>query len=129
LHRNRFFLSTVLSVLLCASSVRPVDSAASNWVQNYGGANYDEAYSLVQTSDEGYALAGYTDSFGAGDHDFWLVKTDENGVAPNGSGQVPFPTEIIYAVTAVIITLIVAIILIMLKKNRKRLGVCHCRIR
>ncbi len=41
---------------------------------------YDEiAYSLIQTLDGGYALAGSTDSIGAGNHDFWLVKTDADG--------------------------------------------------
>ena len=49
------------------------------WNQTYGGTNDDRAYALVQTNDGGYALAGHTDSFGAGDHDFWLVKTDATG--------------------------------------------------
>ena len=49
------------------------------WSQTYGGANFDEAYSMIQTSDGGYALAGYTESFGAGAADFWLVKTDSAG--------------------------------------------------
>jgi len=49
------------------------------WNQTYGGTERDLAYSLVQTSDGGFALAGYTESFGAGDYDYWLVKTDANG--------------------------------------------------
>ena len=49
------------------------------WNHTYGGINPDRAYSLVETSDRGYALAGSTSSFGAGDNDFWLVKTDLNG--------------------------------------------------
>jgi hypothetical protein len=55
--------------------------AAGNvqWNMTYGGASYDRAYALVQTGDGGYALAGYTDSFGAGTVDFWLVKTDASG--------------------------------------------------
>lgn len=49
------------------------------WSRTYGGTGNDEAYSIVQTPDGGYALAGYTHSFGAGDSDFWLVKTDALG--------------------------------------------------
>ena len=41
----------------------------------------DGAYSVVQTSDGGYAMAGHTDSFGAGNYDFWLVKVDASGNA------------------------------------------------
>ena len=60
------------------------------WNQSYGGGAMDLAYSLIATSDGGYALAGVTTSFSVGDGqflagdvgDFWLVKTDENGVAP-----------------------------------------------
>jgi len=49
------------------------------WNQTYGGAEDDFAHSLVKTPDGGYALTGYTKSFGAGDRDFWLIKTDEVG--------------------------------------------------
>jgi hypothetical protein len=49
------------------------------WSHTYGGAGHDCAYSMVQTSDGGYALAGETGSYGAGDGDFYLVKTDTDG--------------------------------------------------
>jgi len=45
----------------------------------YGGHEYDECYAVKQTSDGGCVLAGYTESFGAGITDFWLVKTNANG--------------------------------------------------
>jgi hypothetical protein len=48
----------------------------TEWNRTYGGAGYDYAYCAVQTSDGGYALAGFTNSFGAG---MWLVKTDAAG--------------------------------------------------
>jgi hypothetical protein len=51
----------------------------TEWNKTYGGTGDDEAYSLVQTSDGGYALAGYTLSYGAGSEDFWLIKTDAEG--------------------------------------------------
>lgn len=49
------------------------------WNRTYGGGNYDVAETMVQTTDGGYALIGYTSSKGAGDYDAWLVKTYANG--------------------------------------------------
>jgi hypothetical protein len=39
----------------------------------------EEGHSLIQTSDGGYAIAGYTESFGAGEADVYVVKLDANG--------------------------------------------------
>jgi hypothetical protein len=49
------------------------------WNQTYGGAEMDEAWSLVRCQSGGYALAGTTNSSGAGDVDAWLVLTDTAG--------------------------------------------------
>jgi hypothetical protein len=49
------------------------------WSKTYGGNNYDGAYSAQQTRDGGYILAGITQSFGAGESDVYLIKTDEHG--------------------------------------------------
>lgn len=49
------------------------------WNGTYGGANDEEASCIIQTDDEGYAIVGSTNSFGAGDWDVWLVKTYANG--------------------------------------------------
>jgi hypothetical protein len=67
----------VLLVLL--SFVVVVEADTLRWDYAYGGTENDWGYSLVQTSDGGYVIAGQTDSFGAGSGDFWLVKTDEFG--------------------------------------------------
>lgn len=59
--------------------VRTDASGSAQWNKTYGGASWDLAIALADSSDGGYALAGYTGSFGAGSADFWLVKTDANG--------------------------------------------------
>lgn len=45
------------------------------WSKTLGGENHDICYAVVQTSDGDYVMAGYTESYGAGQADFWLVKT------------------------------------------------------
>jgi hypothetical protein len=49
------------------------------WAKTYGGTDNDYAYYVCQTSDGGYAIIGRTKSFGAGDYDIYLIKTDNLG--------------------------------------------------
>ncbi|MGC8931577.1 MAG: hypothetical protein ACP5K6_08610, partial [Dictyoglomus sp.] len=57
------------------------------WEKTYGGSSYDRAYSIQQTTDGGYIVAGGTSSFGAGSADFYIIKTDSEG----NTG--PYPTQ------------------------------------
>ena len=54
-------------------------TAQITFQRTYGSTNYDESYSVAQTADGGYIVAGYTGSFGAGGWDVWLIKTDASG--------------------------------------------------
>jgi hypothetical protein len=59
--------------------VRTDSAGVMLWNRTYGGTGSDYGYSVVQTSDGGYTMTGYTQSYGAGGQDLWLVKTDSSG--------------------------------------------------
>jgi len=59
--------------------VKVDENGNHQWNKTYGGQDEDRPYSIQQTSDGGYIVAGSTYSFGVGDSDFWLIKLDGNG--------------------------------------------------
>ncbi|MFW9996993.1 MAG: hypothetical protein ACFFD4_33430 [Candidatus Odinarchaeota archaeon] len=50
------------------------------WNRSYGGPKDDIPAAIIQTADGGFAIAGSTSSWGAGNSDAWLIRTDENGL-------------------------------------------------
>jgi len=66
-------------------SFTTIQSPGIEWQRALGGSNLDTTYSIQQTSDGGYIVAGYTESNDgdvSGNHgyyDFWVVKLDGNG--------------------------------------------------
>ncbi|MBD3232189.1 MAG: hypothetical protein GF315_00535, partial [candidate division Zixibacteria bacterium] len=82
-HDNDFFLSGGSGVdffsptdgwLVCISN-----NGDSLWSKTYGGEDDDGFTSMAATGDGGYILAGFTHSYGQGDDDWYLVKTDSLG--------------------------------------------------
>jgi predicted secreted protein len=49
------------------------------WNKTYGGIQDDYVSEAYQTSDGGYIMTGYTESYGAGEADVWMIKTDAFG--------------------------------------------------
>lgn len=68
--------------LVCAigaPSALVAQAPDTSWTETFGGSSVDRLYDMIQTSDDGYALVGFTSSYGAGGEDVWVVKTDASG--------------------------------------------------
>ncbi len=59
--------------------IKTDDEGNEEWDSIFGGLASDAAFSVSQTSDQGFIALGYVDSYGAGNHDIWLIKTDSFG--------------------------------------------------
>ncbi len=78
MYRSRFAFVLAMAALAAILVPSPVP-AQITFERTYGGADYDAANSVQQTTDGGYIIAGSTKSFGPGDADVYLVKTDSCG--------------------------------------------------
>ena len=58
--------------------IRVDSDGAEIWNVTFGGAKDDGGHS-VQETDDGYVAAGFTESYGAGGSDLWLIKIDSDG--------------------------------------------------
>ena len=59
--------------------VRTAANGDTLWTKHYGGSQYDVGYYVYQTSDNGFIVAGETRSYGEGEADLYLIKTDLAG--------------------------------------------------
>ncbi|MBI5125648.1 MAG: hypothetical protein HZA70_05385, partial [Planctomycetes bacterium] len=79
------FIFFVACPSLSASDPEPGMVQGDGWAATYGGAGSDWAYSVQQTIDGGYIVAGWTDSFVAvdkikgKDRDVWILKLKPDG--------------------------------------------------
>ena len=49
------------------------------WFKTFGGEGEESAASVIQTNDGGFLITGSTESFGNGNNNGWLIKTDSQG--------------------------------------------------
>lgn len=59
--------------------IKTNESGYVEWSETFGGKDDDWGFSVKETLDNGYIIAGWTASFGSGKDDVYLIKTDAYG--------------------------------------------------
>lgn len=59
--------------------IKTNSSGDTLWTRTYGGPKPDYAYSMLETSDGNYFILGFSQSFGGGDYDTYLIKINSSG--------------------------------------------------
>jgi hypothetical protein len=85
-HRFKHFALLLFGVILaflptaCVGGLETTGTGpAVQWYKMFGGGKNDWGNSVKQTQDGGYIICGDTSSYGAGNQDIWLVKTNAHG--------------------------------------------------
>jgi hypothetical protein len=69
------------------------------WTKTYGGTGIEISFDADETSDGGYIISGWTDSFGFGNIDALLIRTNANGdtlwTSVSGTSGGNFPYEVV----------------------------------
>ena len=87
----------------------------AQWNKTYGGIGSDGTYSVIQTTDGGFALAGFTDSYGAGEGDMWLIK-----IKPTSTLEALLAPLLNLSLVGLLIFFITLFLLIIVIKKQKR---------
>jgi hypothetical protein len=77
--KNKILFLLILIIILDYSILFSQIPCDTLWTKTIGGTSSESGSSIQQTSDGGYIISGSTYSYGAGNTDAWLIKTDDLG--------------------------------------------------
>jgi hypothetical protein len=113
LSKKLFLSSVTFFVLPSLHFISSVGASSVMWSQTYEIGRQQKAYSLIETSDGGYAMAGNIFSFFTGEGLIWVAKTDMQGIIP----EFPSWTPMFFAIITI------AIVLVVYKRKLSKLSV------
>ena len=64
------------NITICNEKQQPFNVT---FIKTFGGDDWDEGFCVQQTTDGGYIITGFTNSFGGPPSDFYLIKTNRYG--------------------------------------------------
>lgn len=59
--------------------VKKGSTDGESWFKVYGGRSYERAGDFARTPDDGYIILASTSSYGKGNYDLFIIKTDADG--------------------------------------------------
>jgi hypothetical protein len=69
--------ATLILLILCLPALGQAPDL--EWEKTFGGIEDERGVALMEATDGGYLMVGYTSSKGVGNKDIWLIKTDSEG--------------------------------------------------
>lgn len=77
-NKLNIMISLTIVFILFLLNIREINSQTT-WERTYGGSGYDYENFIQPTSDGGFVIGGYTNSFGANDDAAWILKLNSIG--------------------------------------------------
>jgi hypothetical protein len=69
----------IIGCLIGVTNLAIADAPDTLWTKTYGGTGGEDGLSVQECASGGFIIVGGTSSFGAGDCDVYLIRTDSNG--------------------------------------------------
>ncbi len=61
--------------------IKTYSNGDEHWKKHFGGVNHDGGFAVSDAPNMGYVVAGFTNSYGQGGSDGYLLRTDFSGIA------------------------------------------------